>query len=407
MRVLHVNVRLTQGGAGRFAWDLNNRLNKLGIRSRFWYGYASGITNDLHGDGQSDVLRGSNRAVVLANYAAHRFYGREIMTGSRQFLEEEIASADVIHLHAIHHYFLDPFWLLGYLSEVQKPVVVTLHDWWLMTGRCGFPGDCSAWRAACGACGKSGDRTHLPSMLDWSRRRKARKQSLVEALSRNAIFVAPSRHIHSDFNVTYPNARSTIIYNTYDSEFETNMLRSISDKDCSNEPYILVVAADLSYSQKTDPEFIRAVVESTGVRLKTVGANSPFHGPWVENLGYISDRSRMSALIRGATCLIYTSRVDNAPLTLIETLALGTPVVALQSPAAAEILADVASPPVVNVDEAADYVRRVMSQSERERATSRKMQAQAATEKFSPSTCALSYAELYASLSSATPGAYR
>ena len=58
---------------------------------------------------------------------------------------------DLIHLHNIHGYFLN-LDFIKFLGRLDIPVVWTLHDGWVLTGRCAYWFDCNKWKEGCGNC---------------------------------------------------------------------------------------------------------------------------------------------------------------------------------------------------------------------------------------------------------------
>jgi putative colanic acid biosynthesis glycosyltransferase len=159
LRVLSLNIRATQGGAGRVGYDLHHRLRAAGHHSRLLYGYGSGIAPDPQIAGEPDVEMIGSRPVVLANYAAHLLLGHEVATARRHKVRDAIAQADVVHLHAAHHWYLHWESLARMLGDSGKPVVITAHDWWLLTG------PAASWATARGGsgpvanAGRAGSRT--------------------------------------------------------------------------------------------------------------------------------------------------------------------------------------------------------------------------------------------------------
>ena len=92
--------------------------------------------------------------------------------------------------------------------------------------------------------------------------------------------------------------------------------------------------------------------EALAARLRADGADLR---------GYVS-QNELAALYRGAACLVQPSRFEGFGLPVLEAMASGTPVVALDEPALREVAGDAA----VFVDEAhlADGVRRAVAERE-------------------------------------------
>lgn len=57
---------------------------------------------------------------------------------------------ELVHLHNLHSNYFD-LRALPWLSK-QLPVVLTLHDAWLLAGHCAHSFDCQRWQSGCGNC---------------------------------------------------------------------------------------------------------------------------------------------------------------------------------------------------------------------------------------------------------------
>lgn len=351
MRVVHLNIRLSQGGAGRMGFDLHRRLVGAGTDSRLLYGYASGIADDPAGVDDDTVTRVGTKPAVLLNFAAHRLLGRDHVTGSPATIRDAIAAADLVHVHAPHHYYLDWYWLLRTIRALRRPVVITAHDWWFVTGRCGFVFDCTGWQRACGECGDRRHHHHLPSWPDRSRHHRAGRLAALRPLRDDIVFACPSGHLAGDYRRVLTDYDIRTVPNGTDLEFEA-ALAAAPPRDAERRGY-LFSAADLSGRGKIDPGLVRAMAALPDMSVVLAGRSNPFgtNGAF-HYLGEIADRATMATTLRSVRALMFCSRIDNAPLTIIEALASGCYVVAYQSPAAQEMLARVGGRCVAGVDEA-------------------------------------------------------
>jgi putative colanic acid biosynthesis glycosyltransferase len=353
LRVLSLNIRATQGGAGRVGYDLHHRLRAAGHHSRLLYGYGSGIAPDPQVAEEPDVEMIGSRPVVLANYAAHLLLGREVATARRRKVRDAIAQADVVHLHAAHHWYLHWESLARMLGESGKPVVITAHDWWLLTGRCGFVGDCTGWQRACGECGPRRFED-LPALLDRSRVVRESRQRALRAIGDRLTIVCPSHHLARDHRSVFPDLDVVCIPNALDRGFEAGLAAASPAQP--REGY-LFCASDLAAPGKVDPELVRALAAEPGLSVGLIGRGNPFRDTSAVSHGEVRSRAKLAALYGRARGLLFSSRMDNAPLTIIEALSAGCPVLAYRSAAAQEMLALVGGRCVQSPAEALALVR--------------------------------------------------
>lgn len=353
MNILSINIRATQGGAGRVGYDLHHRFTARGHGSRLLYGYGSGIRPDGRCSNEPDVEMLGSRPVILANFAAHLFMGREVLTASRGRLARSIAAADVVQLHAPHHWYLRWADLIAMLGDAEKPVVITAHDWWLLTGRCGFTRDCEGWHRQCGECGARRFED-LPAVFDRSRAVRRDRQRALRTLGDRLTIVCPSRHLAEDHRRIYPELRVAFIANALDREYD----RAITTAPVSADRTSLVFcASDLDSPGKIDPVLVRTLAAERGRDVSLIGRGTSLVDLPVTHHGEVRDRATLAGLFASARTLIFPSQMDNAPLTIIEALAAGTYVVAYPSRAAQEMLELVGGRCAASPEEALDIVR--------------------------------------------------
>jgi putative colanic acid biosynthesis glycosyltransferase len=315
--------------------DLHRRLRLADIDSHLLYGYASRIADDRNVAGDETIERMGTKPSVLFNYACHRIFGLDVSSGHKELLRAAVASSDIVHVHAPHHHFLRWEYLVGLIREYRKPMVITAHDWWFITGRCGFIEECSGWKRGCGECGKMRFRDPK-SLFDFSRLFRRRKVESIAQLKDAVHFVCPSRHLAEDYRLTYPNTTIEVIPNGIDREFESALEQT--EGEATTRDGIVFSAADLSSKLKIDFPLVEELAGRNDVHLILVGRNNPFKHPGLEVCGEVRNRQEMVRILRRARVLVFCSRADNSPLTIIEALCAGCFVLAYASPAADEIL---------------------------------------------------------------------
>jgi putative colanic acid biosynthesis glycosyltransferase len=131
--VLHINTQSDHGGASQSTLQLHHALNRQpNISSTF----ISGRRGAAQEPGVVDL--GVPSWKLYANVLAFRALGLDGPLNVVQWraVEPLIAAADIVHLHNVHGYYL-PHDVLDRL--LRKPTVWTLRDYWMATGRRGYP----------------------------------------------------------------------------------------------------------------------------------------------------------------------------------------------------------------------------------------------------------------------------
>lgn len=358
MKILHINVRLTEGGAAKVALDIHKNAP---VESLFAYGYSQGGNENPAGPALR-ALRTTKHTVAKLNFIAYKFANRDVFNPTSDLkmrLEAAIRDADIVHLHVIHSYFLQYEWLIELLIESEKRVVWTCHDHWIVTGRCALTDGCLRWKDS-NSCWKCPSITNYPPVLiDVAAKRVRPKRALITKLaaSSKCRLVVPSEHLARDIKQIYPQARVAIVNNSVEAtlsacDFSQNLTHT------TIETRALVVAHDLSYNGKTNKALVERLLELPFIALDTVGKHSIFQQSNVRNHGYISSKQELALVYSNADFLFFTSSVDNYPLVLIEALQNGLPVIASCSPAAEEILSRVGGRPFKDEDELRSIIGR-------------------------------------------------
>lgn len=338
MKVVHFNIRLSEGGAARVGVELHMSLLDKGLQSVYAYGYSKhGGGSELHNDKEGHIKLMS-RSRALFNLIAHNLIGIDLIKPTRRGIEkitEIISDSDIVHLHAIHSHYLPFKWFFELLKEHAKAIVWTHHDHWAVTGRCAFLDNCPEWELKCGNC--VSNKNYPPSMLDFSLLQRREKIEAISSIIPKTIFVSPSIHLGEDLKKVYPSAVIRTVPNSLDKEFFL-LSDNFQLKRQGQQVTILVIANDLSYKAKTNPELVNKIISSGYANVVTVGKNSPFSGEKVTNYGAVDCRQSLIDIMLDCHAMLFSSVIDNFPLVIGECHSLGIPVLATPSPASDELL---------------------------------------------------------------------
>jgi putative colanic acid biosynthesis glycosyltransferase len=360
--ILQINVRLTEGGAAGVALDLNNRLNKTrGYSSSFIYGYGKGAKPNEKEEELSAKHIGS-KFKVMANFLTHKILNIDFFNPTGELRKElilQIKDSDIVHLHVVHSFFVSFSWLVDILIDSGKQIVWTLHDHWVVTGRCAFNDGCIKWKSGCGACPTLDN--YPPVWLDRSGNVLAGKRKQILRLAdAGCEFVSPSKHLFDEVKSIFPNIDIRLIHNSLDLVTES-IIKSTVTADLPlrkvGKVRVLIIAHDLNYEGKTNLNLINKIKGEVELELHTIGKNSPFYGDDIINHGYVSAKKHLYEIYKNIDLMLFTSVVDNFPLVIGEALSIGVPVVASNSAAAKEVLCLVGGRVAESTDEIVTALR--------------------------------------------------
>jgi len=361
--VLQVNTNDISGGAQRVAWNLFRCYRDRGHGSWLAVGHKLSSDPDIYPISHQKGQRGWSRfgwavhAMVqrldgngrfsrwvhlLAEPEALRDYlqGIEVFhyPGTRHLLRLAPWAPDIVHCHNLHGGYFD-LRALASLSR-QVPMVMTLHDAWLLSGHCAHSFDCERWKIGCGECP---DLTIYPAIrqdstaTNWQRKQAIYGQSrfyvatpskwLMDKVEQSMLApgVVEARVIPNgvDFTVFHP---------------EDRMKARASLALPQEAEIVLFTANSIRANIWKDYETMRSAIAQVaapphGQRLFFVALGED--GP-VERIGqaeirfvpYQRSPEAVAHYYQAADLYIHAARAETFPNTILEALACGRPVVA-------------------------------------------------------------------------------
>jgi putative colanic acid biosynthesis glycosyltransferase len=355
-RVAHMAARIDRGGAAAIARTLHNAAPAHGWSSQLWY--ASGPRGLGLPDPPAESQRIQTTARVLANHGLHRVLGLDPIapTIHRRGATFNEDPPDLLHVHYLHSHIGSLSSLQRYANAHKIPVVWTLHDLWLLTGRCATPHASSCDRYLYG-CGRCPDRGAYPSTLvDTSRLVHASRRRALERFANSILLVAPTRVVASTAESAGLGVRIEIIHNSVGRHFIEQPLPSSREIDSTIR--VAVAATDLSDPIKVPPKFVEWLSRQDGLEIGLIGKNPPSSLPAnVTAHGFVPQPERLAEIFRSHDVLFFPATHETFGLLAAEALCSGCHVVATHSEVIAEVLSLVGGRTVATLDEALKMIR--------------------------------------------------
>lgn len=258
--------------------------------------------------------------------------------GSHRLMQISRWRPDIIHGHNLHSNYFD-LRLLARLSR-QFPVVMTLHDAWLLSGHCAHSLDCSRWRTGCGQCP---DLNIYPAILhDGTGHNWRRKRNIYQ---RSRLFVAtPSRwlmeRVKASMLSTAIVAARVIPNGVNLSIFRPQCRGGARDKlGLPRDAHILLFSsAHVPVNPFKDFDTVEQalkIVAANGdgkrIIFIALGADTPSEQVGqleIRFIPYQQDPNWVACYYNAADVYVHAAKADTFPNVILEAMACGIPVVA-------------------------------------------------------------------------------
>lgn len=370
LRVLQVNLRDIQGGAAQVAWNLHHAylardldfymvvsrkfsddnhvfliqhekykplivrcIRKLGRR-------AEALSPRIRGMGHlggflisiTDIPRKLNLCLGIEDFYA---------PGTPHLLDMIPQPVDILQLHNLHKDWINDgkeyfdLRALPLLSH-RVPIVLTLHDAWLLSGHCAHSLGCSRWLSGCGNCP---DLSSYPALCrdntayNWKRKAEIYRQCCLNIITPSQWLMDKVKRSILSPSITssrvIPNGVDLSIFHPGKEEKRTLGLPA--------DAHVLLFTADgIRVNKYKDFETLRQAIAMVGdcvprvifVALGEKGPSEQVGQAELRFVPYQKDPAFVARYYRSADIYVHAARADTFPNTVIEALACGTPVVA-------------------------------------------------------------------------------
>ncbi len=341
-KVLQINSVLNTGSTGRIVEQLSDYLISKEWETYIAYGRYGNTSNS------KSIKIGNDLDIKLHGLKSRLFdnHGLNSIKATKQLLvETDNIKPDIIHLHNLHGYYVNYEILFSYLSIAEIPVVITMHDCWLITGHCTFFSDinCIKWKTECNTCPKI---KNYPKsfFVDNSKRNYNLKKKLFTAID-NVTLVPVSYWLSGIVKESFLNNRKLhVIHNGVDlqSFHPVNSSKKIKNKYSIGDKKILLGVATSWDARKGIHDYYKlAELISKEYAIVLVGLSKKQIEKLPENILGIErteNVSELNELYSAADIVLNLSYQESFGMTTVEGFASGTPSIVYNCTASPELI---------------------------------------------------------------------
>lgn len=359
MKIAQLNTYDIIGGAARASYRLHQGMCQLGHDSTLFVRYKHSDDPTVYPvstpelDARADALEwfiiqrryiGENRTPLSNSYFSFGYPGFDVshLAG--------VAQADVINMHWVAAYQSPT--TLHKLLALGKPVVWTFHDMWALSGGCHYAATCDGYQHDCSGCPQLNDNPlELPAVM------LADKIDLLSHFD-NLTIVAASQWMAECVRRSklFRRCRVEVIPYSLENDLFVSPPKAEAKQRVGIAPdTVTFVTASVTEKRKGFPDLLnalerclenaqfKALVEQQKFKLifygQEIDALKTFKLPYV-HLGWRSSDAELIEAYSAGDAVILPSQQDNMPLTMLEAMSCGVPVIAFQTGGMQDVIED-------------------------------------------------------------------
>jgi len=341
MKILQINITSNWGSTGHIVEDIGSLIKINNGCSYVAYGRYSSLSS-------LENIKIGNKNDIYFHILQTRIFDKHGLasTNATKKLIKQLDSIkpDIIHLHNIHGYYLNYKLLFNYLSQINIPIVWTLHDCWAYTGHCAYYTyvKCNLWKTGCHHCPQ---KEKYPT--SWLRDRSYQNfldKKVTFTMIENMTIVPVSnwlaKEVKESFLKKYP---LKVIHNGIDLKTFHPLIVDKNKYGLKNKFIILGVASSWDKRKGLDDFIHLNHLLSSNYKIILIGLSQNQINKLPEGIIGLKRTNNIQELVEYysvADVYINFSVEETFGMTTCESLACGTPVIVYNSTACPEIVSN-------------------------------------------------------------------
>ena len=342
-KLFQINVVANSGSTGKIAEQVGVLARNNGWDCYMAYGrWAYNSSLKLYQIGsKKDIYLHGVKSILFDKHALGSKKATQTLINEIQRIKP-----DIIHVHNIHGYYLNLPILCDFLSEYGKPIVMTLHDCWTVTGHCVHFQDigCDKWQKGCRHCPNL--KGYPKSLfIDNSKNNWIIKKDSFQKILPLLTIVPVCKWLSNIVSLSYlKNANRKVIVNGIDLHIfkPYSNIATLKEQYKVDEKFVILAVSNgwnstkgfddiLWLRDKLSDEFVFVMVGVSPKQQKNLPKG-------IIGVCRTENVSQLAELYSMADVFLNPTYQDTLPTVSIEALACGTPVIGYDTGGIADII---------------------------------------------------------------------